>query len=213
MAAFQPHVGSWGLLSRRFVDPYQLNRASDVLGAKGVRRRLHFSYALRLPMANANGDEPSLVCEALSDIVAACFLDRDELFCAACDMCSRTSRRSCCPHRCQTTPQPVTQSQPVSTPGTLYKWVGLRLVMPVLVASRIQASICQQALTDGMREYGDSWRRRAQPLDTSEGSVQTSGADSAENLSKQPSFGSAHWPFVARIATAEVCALACVQGS
>ena len=36
-----------------------------------------------------------------------------------------------------------------------------------------------------MREYGDSWRRRAEPPSASQVSAQRSGADSTENISEK----------------------------
>ena len=44
---------------------------------------------------------------------------------------------------------------------------------------------CLQALADGVREYGDSWRRRAEPPSTSQAVAQSPGADSTEDMSEQ----------------------------
>lgn len=47
--------------------------------------------------------------------------------------------------------------------------------------------VLAQALAKGTREYGDSWRRRAHPVDPPGSRSQTQGADSTENMSRHKS--------------------------
>ena len=76
--------------------------------------------------------------------------------------------------------------KPVSAPGTFSGWAATccgaeaERLMPVHMSL-----LCAQALKEGTREYGESWRRRAELMDPPASTAQTQGADSTENMSAQ----------------------------